>query len=224
FLLQETAEETLARERQRKARTILLMALPEDHLAKFHKMIDAKDMWEAIKSRFGGNDEYKKMQEEPMHWLRIRHRGRMSQRVGLIAPIIEEYESDSEDEYVSIPTKEQATPTYGKEFSYPLIADSLLKNYMVSTHHTSQLKSWPSPKANCAHELAILGQTATGKESSNPFMAGSLPKTIHFCDSLQSDEDSLELIKLLILSCTNFLTYVLDLRDQIPLNKVRLQA
>ncbi|GJT79286.1 reverse transcriptase domain-containing protein [Tanacetum coccineum] len=41
-----------------------------------------------------------------------------------------------------------------------------------------------------AHELAIPGQTATGKESSNPFMAGSLPKTIHFCDSLQSDEDS----------------------------------
>ncbi|GJS80901.1 putative ribonuclease H-like domain-containing protein [Tanacetum coccineum] len=60
-----TAEETLARERERKARTILLMALPEDHLAKFHKMTDAKYMWEAIKSRFGGNNEYKKMQEEP---------------------------------------------------------------------------------------------------------------------------------------------------------------
>ncbi|GKA81524.1 hypothetical protein Tco_0788216 [Tanacetum coccineum] len=33
-----TAEEILARERERKARTTLLMALPEDHLAKFHKM------------------------------------------------------------------------------------------------------------------------------------------------------------------------------------------
>ncbi|GJS50329.1 putative ribonuclease H-like domain-containing protein [Tanacetum coccineum] len=49
-----TAEETLARERERKARTTLLMALPEDHLAKFHKMTDAKEMWEAIKSRFEG--------------------------------------------------------------------------------------------------------------------------------------------------------------------------
>nr|GEV27465.1 ribonuclease H-like domain-containing protein [Tanacetum cinerariifolium] len=39
------------------------MALPEDHLAKFHNMADAKEMWEAIKSRFGGNDEYKKMQK-----------------------------------------------------------------------------------------------------------------------------------------------------------------
>ncbi|GKA56053.1 hypothetical protein Tco_0755125 [Tanacetum coccineum] len=35
----------------------------EDHLAKFHKMTDAKDMWNAIKSRFGGNDESKKMQK-----------------------------------------------------------------------------------------------------------------------------------------------------------------
>ncbi|GJY74056.1 putative ribonuclease H-like domain-containing protein [Tanacetum coccineum] len=53
--------EILARERERKARTTLLMALPKDHLAKFHKMTDAKEMWEAIKSRFGGNDESKKM-------------------------------------------------------------------------------------------------------------------------------------------------------------------
>ncbi|GJS55736.1 hypothetical protein Tco_0629098 [Tanacetum coccineum] len=57
----KTAKEILARERERKARTTLLMALPEDHLAKFHKMTDAKEMWDAIKSRFGGNDESKKM-------------------------------------------------------------------------------------------------------------------------------------------------------------------
>ncbi|GJT30396.1 hypothetical protein Tco_0910671 [Tanacetum coccineum] len=56
-----TAEEILARERERKAKTTLLMALPEDHLAKFHKMTDAKEMWDAIKSRFVGNDKSKKM-------------------------------------------------------------------------------------------------------------------------------------------------------------------
>ncbi|GKA83061.1 putative ribonuclease H-like domain-containing protein [Tanacetum coccineum] len=59
----KTAEEILARERERKARTTLVMSIPEDHLAKFHKMTDAKEMWEAIKSRFGGNDESKKMQK-----------------------------------------------------------------------------------------------------------------------------------------------------------------
>ncbi|GJS90529.1 ribonuclease H-like domain-containing protein [Tanacetum coccineum] len=57
----KTAEEILARERERKARTTLIMSIPKDHLAKFHKMTDAKEMWEAIKSRFGGNDESKKM-------------------------------------------------------------------------------------------------------------------------------------------------------------------
>ncbi|GJY50223.1 ribonuclease H-like domain-containing protein [Tanacetum coccineum] len=58
-----TAEEILARERERKARTTLLMALPKDHLAKFHKITNAKKMWDSIKSRFGGNDESKKMQK-----------------------------------------------------------------------------------------------------------------------------------------------------------------
>ncbi|GJW22361.1 ribonuclease H-like domain-containing protein [Tanacetum coccineum] len=57
----KTVEEILARER--KARTTLLMYIPEDHLAKFHKITDDKEMWEAIKSRFGGNDESKKMQK-----------------------------------------------------------------------------------------------------------------------------------------------------------------
>nr|GEW10808.1 ribonuclease H-like domain-containing protein [Tanacetum cinerariifolium] len=59
----KTNEEVVARERERKAMITLLMALPEDHLAKFHKMADAKEMWEAIKSRFGGNDESKKIVE-----------------------------------------------------------------------------------------------------------------------------------------------------------------
>ncbi|GJW90641.1 hypothetical protein Tco_0168194, partial [Tanacetum coccineum] len=59
----KTAKEILARERERKARTTLLIAIPEDHLAKFYKMTDAKGMWEAIKSRFGGNDESKKMKK-----------------------------------------------------------------------------------------------------------------------------------------------------------------
>ncbi|GJT63440.1 putative ribonuclease H-like domain-containing protein [Tanacetum coccineum] len=37
-------KEIVGRERERKARTTLLMALLEDHLAKFHKMTDAKEM------------------------------------------------------------------------------------------------------------------------------------------------------------------------------------
>ncbi|GKE49733.1 hypothetical protein Tco_1480991 [Tanacetum coccineum] len=64
----KTAEEIVAREKERKARTTLL---PEDHLAKFHKMTDAKEMWDAIKSRFGGNDESKKMFQSLLSQLEI---------------------------------------------------------------------------------------------------------------------------------------------------------
>nr|GEV74480.1 ribonuclease H-like domain-containing protein [Tanacetum cinerariifolium] len=53
----------ISSERERKARTTLLMAILEDNLAKFHKITDAKEMWEAIKSKFGGNDKSKKMQK-----------------------------------------------------------------------------------------------------------------------------------------------------------------
>ncbi|GJY68213.1 hypothetical protein Tco_0471195 [Tanacetum coccineum] len=50
-------------EKERKARTLLLMAVPKDHLRRFHGMDDAKDIWAAIKTRFGGNVNSKKMQK-----------------------------------------------------------------------------------------------------------------------------------------------------------------
>ncbi|GJW40492.1 putative ribonuclease H-like domain-containing protein [Tanacetum coccineum] len=59
-----------------------------------------------------------------------------------------------------------------------------------------------------------MGQTTTGKESSNPLMADSLPKTIQSNDpplsrgyKLRSGEDSLELMKLMAY-CTNLCEFV----------------
>ncbi|GJS19734.1 hypothetical protein Tco_0448366 [Tanacetum coccineum] len=49
--------------KERKARTILLMAIPKEHLRRFHGMDDAKEIWEAIRTRFGGNANSKKMQK-----------------------------------------------------------------------------------------------------------------------------------------------------------------
>nr|GEW18837.1 reverse transcriptase domain-containing protein [Tanacetum cinerariifolium] len=56
FLPPKTAEEVIARERERKATTTLLMALPEDHLAKFHKMANEKEIDGFKMAR--GNDFY----------------------------------------------------------------------------------------------------------------------------------------------------------------------
>ncbi|GJV37930.1 hypothetical protein Tco_1410407 [Tanacetum coccineum] len=39
------------------------MAVPKDHLRRFHGMDDAKEIWAAIKTRFGGNANSKKMQK-----------------------------------------------------------------------------------------------------------------------------------------------------------------
>ncbi|GJY56603.1 ribonuclease H-like domain-containing protein [Tanacetum coccineum] len=58
-----SAAETHAIEKERKARTILLMAIPKEHLRRFHGMDDAKEIWEAIRTRFGGNANSKKMQK-----------------------------------------------------------------------------------------------------------------------------------------------------------------
>ncbi|GJU76525.1 ribonuclease H-like domain-containing protein [Tanacetum coccineum] len=61
-----TQEEQFADEKERKARTLLLMAVPKDHLRRFHGMDDAKEIWAAIKTRFGGNGNSKKMQRKPV--------------------------------------------------------------------------------------------------------------------------------------------------------------
>ncbi|GKF26455.1 hypothetical protein Tco_0082349, partial [Tanacetum coccineum] len=58
-----SAVEIHAVEKESKARTILLMAIPKEHLRRFHGMDDAKEIWEAIRTRFGGNANSKKMQK-----------------------------------------------------------------------------------------------------------------------------------------------------------------
>ncbi|GKC29891.1 hypothetical protein Tco_1037185 [Tanacetum coccineum] len=59
----KTAEQKLARKNELKAKCDLMLAIPDEHLLKFHACKDAKSLWEAIKNRFGGNKESKKMQK-----------------------------------------------------------------------------------------------------------------------------------------------------------------
>ncbi|GJW79981.1 ribonuclease H-like domain-containing protein [Tanacetum coccineum] len=49
--------------KERKAKNILLIAIPKEHMRRFHGMDDAKEIWEAIRTRFGGNANSKKMQK-----------------------------------------------------------------------------------------------------------------------------------------------------------------
>ncbi|GJY00783.1 putative ribonuclease H-like domain-containing protein [Tanacetum coccineum] len=59
----KTAEQKLARKKELKAKSTLLLAIHDEHLLKFHGIKYTKTLWEAIKARFGGNKESKKMQK-----------------------------------------------------------------------------------------------------------------------------------------------------------------
>nr|GEY54737.1 xylulose kinase-1 [Tanacetum cinerariifolium] len=58
-----TAEEHIAVQRESKARTTLLQSIPDDHVADFQYMDDTREIWNAVKARFGGNAESKKMRK-----------------------------------------------------------------------------------------------------------------------------------------------------------------
>nr|GEV81370.1 ribonuclease H-like domain-containing protein [Tanacetum cinerariifolium] len=55
-----SAEEKLRRRNEVKARSTLMMGLPNEHQLKFNSFKDAKTLLEAIEKRFGGNDATKK--------------------------------------------------------------------------------------------------------------------------------------------------------------------
>ncbi|GJR55086.1 putative ribonuclease H-like domain-containing protein [Tanacetum coccineum] len=61
-----TAEEKTNKKNDVKARSLLLMALPNEHQLTFSQYPDAKSMFTAIETRFGGNAATKKTQKTPL--------------------------------------------------------------------------------------------------------------------------------------------------------------
>ncbi|GKA03913.1 putative ribonuclease H-like domain-containing protein [Tanacetum coccineum] len=58
-----TAEDKLKKKNDVKARSLLLMALPNEHQLTFNQYKDAKTLFAAIEARFGGNEVTKKTQK-----------------------------------------------------------------------------------------------------------------------------------------------------------------
>nr|GFB86496.1 ribonuclease H-like domain-containing protein [Tanacetum cinerariifolium]GFB86506.1 ribonuclease H-like domain-containing protein [Tanacetum cinerariifolium] len=48
-----TIQQILARTGERKAKSTLLKAIPDEHLARYHRIKDATTLWAAFKIRFG---------------------------------------------------------------------------------------------------------------------------------------------------------------------------
>ncbi|GJW05415.1 retrovirus-related pol polyprotein from transposon TNT 1-94 [Tanacetum coccineum] len=53
----KTTEQKLARKNEFKSKITLLLAIPDEHLLKFHGIKDVKTLWEAIKARSEGLDK-----------------------------------------------------------------------------------------------------------------------------------------------------------------------
>ncbi|GJV05167.1 ribonuclease H-like domain-containing protein [Tanacetum coccineum] len=58
-----TTEEKVQKKNDMKARSMLLMVLPNEHLMTFNQYKDAKTLFAAIQTRFGGNEAIKKTQK-----------------------------------------------------------------------------------------------------------------------------------------------------------------
>ncbi|GJT95202.1 hypothetical protein Tco_1090720 [Tanacetum coccineum] len=63
MIVPSTAEEKICKKNDVKARSLLLMALPNEHQLTFNQYVDAQSMFAAIKARFGGNEATKKTQK-----------------------------------------------------------------------------------------------------------------------------------------------------------------
>nr|GEY73355.1 zinc finger, CCHC-type, retrotransposon Gag domain protein [Tanacetum cinerariifolium] len=53
-------KQKIARRNELKEKSTMLLSILDENLLKFHEIKDAKTLWEAIKTRFGGNKESKK--------------------------------------------------------------------------------------------------------------------------------------------------------------------
>ncbi|GJU57797.1 hypothetical protein Tco_1235563 [Tanacetum coccineum] len=58
-----TTKENVQKKNDMKARSMLLMALPNEHLMTFNQYKDAKTLFAAIQTRFSGNEAIKKNQK-----------------------------------------------------------------------------------------------------------------------------------------------------------------
>ncbi|GKA60395.1 hypothetical protein Tco_0759802 [Tanacetum coccineum] len=66
----KTAKQLAARRNQERIKSILLLAIPDEYLLKFHNVLDAKSLWVAIKSRFEDINQ-KFLRSLPPSWSQI---------------------------------------------------------------------------------------------------------------------------------------------------------
>ncbi|GJS83963.1 putative ribonuclease H-like domain-containing protein [Tanacetum coccineum] len=142
------------------------MAFPKDHLRRFHGMDDAKEIWAAIKTRFGGNANSKKMQK---------------------AVLKQQFEA------FTISSKESLEKGYDRFQKLLSQLDALwwllrMDRGLVLPHwETDPRISWPFPAEDIDDSLYEYGKYGPQPQTPNPTVSNASSIVFSICPSNDSD-------------------------------------
>ncbi|GJR96633.1 hypothetical protein Tco_0268807 [Tanacetum coccineum] len=163
-----TADEHIAVQRESKARTTLLQSIPDDHVVDFHYMDDARDIWNAVKARFGGNAKSKKirksMLKKEFSEFRISeaeglHKG--YDRIQKVLSQLNQLKAKPEDEDINLKFL-RALPSSWSQVALTLKTKGLSHSAFVSTTSASKKMSYADSPSYSLSTYTALSNSKTG--------------------------------------------------------------
>ncbi|GKA33019.1 hypothetical protein Tco_0719386 [Tanacetum coccineum] len=146
----KTVEQKLAKKNELKAKSTLLLPIPDEHLLKFHGIKDAKTLWEAIKTRFGGNKESKKMQKTILkqqyeNFTASRYEGldKTYDRFQKLISQLEIHENTSSTNEAVNTAHEVSTASTQGQASSSIYADDVMFSFFVNHDNSPQNRDAP---------------------------------------------------------------------------------
>nr|GEW53885.1 hypothetical protein [Tanacetum cinerariifolium] len=99
-----TVDDMQKRKNDVKAKTTLLLSLPDEHQLRFSKYKIAQELWAAILKTFGGNKATKKMKKNLLKQQQVEHKDREIKYCEKIRGL--EFKTESSNDYIKILKKE----------------------------------------------------------------------------------------------------------------------
>ncbi|GJU17606.1 putative ribonuclease H-like domain-containing protein [Tanacetum coccineum] len=121
-----TTEDMQKRRNDVKARTTLLLALPDEHQLRFSKYDNAKELWEAILKTFGGNEATKKTKKN-----------QLKQQYGQIQRL---KAVEGEVPLASVPTASSQVSTVSTKVAAASLSHDTICAYIATQSSGSQIK------------------------------------------------------------------------------------
>ncbi|GJT61058.1 putative ribonuclease H-like domain-containing protein [Tanacetum coccineum] len=159
--------------RESKARTTLLQSIPpDDHVADFYYMNDARDIWNAVKARFGGNAESKKMRKSMLkqEFLEFRiseaeglHKG--YDRMQKILSKLNQLKAKPEDEDINLKFL-RALPSSWSQVALTLKTKGPSHSAFVSTTSASKKMSYADSPSYSSSTYTAPSNSKTGSHRS----------------------------------------------------------